>query len=116
MQFVHWEKKYSVGSILVDAEHRMLLFLCRKLDFALKSDHSETALRAIVHELNVFSSCTMALNAVSEWSLLRAKSNLRHRNSNIRCSASTKILPTEYFFSQCTNCMDLSDSNGASHY
>jgi len=54
MAFVHWGKKYSVGSILIDAEHRMLFLLCRKLDFAIKNDHSEVALRTIIRELKAF--------------------------------------------------------------
>ena len=49
--FVHWEHKFSVGSELVDAEHRMMLFLCRKLDFAIKNDFSERNLMCIIHEL-----------------------------------------------------------------
>ncbi len=52
--FVHWEKAYSVGSVLIDAEHRMMLLLCRKLDFAIKNDQPEVVLRSIIHELKAF--------------------------------------------------------------
>ena len=52
--FVHWENKFSVGNELIDAEHRMLLLLCRKLDFAIKNDLSEKMLICIIQELKAF--------------------------------------------------------------
>lgn len=54
MVFVHWEKIYSVDSLLIDTEHRMLFLLCRKMDFALKNDHSEIAIRSIILELKTY--------------------------------------------------------------
>ena len=53
--FVHWEKQFSVGNEFLDAEHRMMFLLCRKLDFAIKNDVSERNLMCIIQELKAFS-------------------------------------------------------------
>lgn len=52
--FIHWENKLSIGNDLIDTEHRMMMLLCRKLDFAIKNDGSERTLMSIVRELKAF--------------------------------------------------------------
>jgi len=54
MPFVHWENKFSISNDWIDAEHRMLFLLCRKLDYALKNDLSEILLRSILLEIKTF--------------------------------------------------------------
>lgn len=49
--FIHWEKSLETGHLLVDAEHRLLVLLFRKLDVAIKTKESAESLRYIVHEV-----------------------------------------------------------------
>ena len=52
--FVHWEQAYEIGNALMDAEHRMLMMLCRKLDFAIKADATDVTTHGIIREMKSF--------------------------------------------------------------
>jgi hemerythrin len=52
--FVHWEPAYEIGNTLMDAEHRMLMMLCRKLDYAIKTDASDVTTHGIIREMKSF--------------------------------------------------------------
>ncbi len=52
--YIHWEKKYETGQPLIDAEHRLLVMLFRKLDVAIKTKESETSINRIVTEVAKF--------------------------------------------------------------
>jgi hemerythrin len=49
--FIHWDTSLETGHPLVDAEHRILVLLFRKLDVAIKTHQSAEVLRYIVREV-----------------------------------------------------------------
>jgi hemerythrin-like metal-binding protein len=49
--FIHWDKSLETGHPLVDAEHRILVLLFRKLDVAIKTHQSSEVVRNIVREV-----------------------------------------------------------------
>lgn len=65
--FVHWELTYEIGNTLVDSEHRMLMMLCRKLDFAIKTDATDATTYDIIREMKSFTQ----FHFVSEETLMR---------------------------------------------
>jgi len=65
--FVHWEPNYEVGNTLVDSEHRILMMLCRKLDFAIKTDQTQVAIQNIILEMRSFTE----FHFLSEETLMR---------------------------------------------
>jgi hypothetical protein len=52
--FIHWEHCLLVDYPLIDDEHRMLLWLCRKLQLAATNDMSRTAIKCAYIELEAF--------------------------------------------------------------
>jgi hemerythrin len=49
--FIHWDKSLETGHPLVDAEHRLLVLLFRKLDVAIKTHQPDDTLRHIIREV-----------------------------------------------------------------
>ncbi len=52
--YIHWKKEYETGQPLIDAEHRILVMLFRKLDVAIKTKESEASINRIVLEVSKF--------------------------------------------------------------
>ena len=52
--YIHSEKKYETGQPLIDTQHRLLFFLFKKLDIAIKTKESEETLSRIVIEVRKF--------------------------------------------------------------
>lgn len=51
---IRWDKKFETGHPLIDAEHRLLVMLFKKLDVAIKTQQSEETLKRIVSEVRKF--------------------------------------------------------------
>lgn len=49
--YVHWDRALETDHPLVDAEHRLLVLLFRKLDVAIKTQQPEAALRHVIREV-----------------------------------------------------------------
>ncbi|MEP7301442.1 MAG: hemerythrin family protein [Caldimonas sp.] len=49
--FVLWSASLETGQTLIDAEHRILVFLFRKLDVAVKTGQSQMAINQIISEV-----------------------------------------------------------------
>lgn len=49
--FIHWSTSLETGHPLVDAEHRLLVLLFRKLDVAIKTQQPGETVRDIVREV-----------------------------------------------------------------
>jgi hemerythrin len=49
--FIHWDKSLETGHPLVDAEHRILVLLFRKLDVSLKTHQPPEVMRHIIREV-----------------------------------------------------------------
>ena len=52
--FIHWSASLETGQALIDAEHRILVFLFRKLDIAVKTGQSQIVVNQIVFEIRRF--------------------------------------------------------------
>ena len=52
--FVHWSASLETGQALIDAEHRLLVFLFRKLDVATRTGESQMAVNQIILEVRRF--------------------------------------------------------------
>ncbi len=52
--YIHWKKEFETGQPLIDAEHRILVMLFRKLDVAIKTKETEASLNRIVLEVGKF--------------------------------------------------------------
>ncbi len=65
--FIHWEPSYDTGQPLVDTEHRLLVFLFRKLDVAIKTRQPDKVVQRIVLEVR---RC-VEFHFVSEENLMR---------------------------------------------
>ncbi len=52
--YIHWDKKYETGQPLIDAEHRLLVMLFRKLDVAIKLKLPGVTIARIVVEAQRF--------------------------------------------------------------
>lgn len=49
--YIQWKKTYETGHPLIDAEHRLLVMLFRKLDIAIKTREPEATVLRIVQEV-----------------------------------------------------------------
>lgn len=65
--FIHWDPSLDTGQPLIDSEHRILVFLFRKLDVGIKTGMTEVTLRQTVLELRRF----IEFHFVSEENLMR---------------------------------------------
>ena len=65
--YIHWESRFETGQPLIDAEHRLLVMLFRKLDVAIKTHQSEAILSRTVLEVRRF----VEFHFVSEENLMR---------------------------------------------
>jgi hemerythrin-like metal-binding protein len=65
--FIHWESKLETGQPLIDAEHRLLLMLFRKLDIGIKTHQSEATLKQVILEVKKF----VEFHFTSEENLMR---------------------------------------------
>lgn len=52
--YIQWKKSYETGHPLIDAEHRLLVMLFRKLDVAIKTREAETTVSRIVQEVKQY--------------------------------------------------------------
>jgi len=52
--FIHWDNKFETGNALIDAEHKILVMLFKKLDIALKTKLSNETVSRIVVEVKKF--------------------------------------------------------------
>ncbi len=52
--YIQWKKSLELNNDLIDTQHRMETFLCRKLDIAIKSRQSEQVIRWQMRELRQF--------------------------------------------------------------
>jgi hemerythrin-like metal-binding protein len=52
--YIHWDKSYETGHPLIDAEHRLLVMLFRKLDVAIKTHQPDATTARIVVEVRKF--------------------------------------------------------------
>lgn len=52
--YIHWDRKFETGQPLIDAEHRLLVMLFRKLDVAIKLHQPAATLARIVLEVRRF--------------------------------------------------------------
>ena len=52
--YIQWKKEYETGNPLIDAEHRLLVMLFRKLDVAIKTRVPDTTVSRIVLEVSQF--------------------------------------------------------------
>jgi hemerythrin len=52
--YIRWDQSYETGHPLIDAEHRLLVMLFRKLDIAIKTRQPEATMVRIVLEVKRF--------------------------------------------------------------
>lgn len=52
--YIHWEDSFKIGNPLIDAEHQMMVMLCKKLDYAIKANASKPELIRVVVEMKKF--------------------------------------------------------------
>lgn len=65
--FIHWTASLETGQTLIDAEHRLLVFLFRKLDVAVKTGESHAAVTHVIGEVKRF----VEFHFASEENLMR---------------------------------------------
>jgi hemerythrin-like metal-binding protein len=65
--YIQWENGLELGLDLIDAEHRMLMLLCRKLDVAIKSHQPHETVRLVALEVKRFT----AFHFFSEENVMR---------------------------------------------
>jgi hemerythrin-like metal-binding protein len=65
--FIHWDTSLETGQTLIDAEHRILVFLFRKLDVAVKTGESLMAVNQVIGETKHF----VEFHFASEENLMR---------------------------------------------
>lgn len=65
--YIHWTPDLETGQPFIDAQHRMLLFLFRKMDVAIKTRATESTLKNIIDELKRF----VRFHFASEENLMR---------------------------------------------
>ena len=65
--YIHWGKEFETGQPLIDAEHRLLVMLFRKLDVAIKTSEPRSTIARIVIEVRKF----VEFHIVSEENLMR---------------------------------------------
>ena len=54
LMYIQWKKEYETGNPLIDAEHRLLVMLFRKLDVAIKTHAPDAIVSRIVLEVSQF--------------------------------------------------------------
>ena len=64
---IHWDSSLETGQTLIDAEHRLLIFLFRKLDVAVKTGEPRAAVTHVIDEVKRF----VAFHFASEENLMR---------------------------------------------
>jgi hemerythrin len=52
--FISWQKSYETGHALIDAQHRLLVFLFKRLDAAIKTGQPAARLSRIILETRKF--------------------------------------------------------------
>ncbi len=52
--YIHWDPTFETGQLLIDAQHRLLVMLFRKLDVAIKLNQPGATLARIVLEVQKF--------------------------------------------------------------
>jgi hemerythrin len=52
--YIHWDKKLETGNVLIDAQHRILVMLFKKLDIAIKTKLPDKAVFRIIVEVKKF--------------------------------------------------------------
>ena len=52
--YIHWDKKFETGNELVDAQHRILIMLFKKLDIAIKTGLPNKTIFRIIVEVRKF--------------------------------------------------------------
>ncbi len=52
--YIHWEDSFKIGNPLIDAEHQMMVMLCKKLDYAIKENATKPELIRVVTEIKKF--------------------------------------------------------------
>ncbi len=52
--YIHWEDSFKIGNPLIDAEHQMMVMLCKKLDYAIKENAGKPELIRVVLEMKKF--------------------------------------------------------------
>lgn len=65
--FIRWDCSLETGQTLLDAEHRMLVFLFRKLDVAVKTGESQMVMNHVIGETKRF----VEFHFASEENLMR---------------------------------------------
>jgi hemerythrin len=58
--FIHWDRSLLVDYPLIVDEHRMLLWLCRKLQAAIANDMTPTAIKSACVELEAYTKFHLA--------------------------------------------------------
>jgi len=49
--YIHWDRTFETGQPLIDAEHRLLVLLFKKIDVAIKTNQSDSTLARIIVEV-----------------------------------------------------------------
>lgn len=52
--YIHWDPSFETGQPLIDAQHRMLVFLFQKLNVAVKTGESQMTTNHVIGELKRF--------------------------------------------------------------
>lgn len=65
--YIQWKKSLELNNDLIDTQHRMETFLCRKLDVAIKTRQSDQVIRWQMRELRQFTE----FHFVSEENLMK---------------------------------------------
>jgi len=65
--FIHWDASLETGQTLIDAEHRILVFLFRKLDVAVKTGVQQAGVNQIITEVKRF----VEFHFISEENIMR---------------------------------------------
>jgi len=65
--YVHWDQAYETGQPLMDAEHRLLVLLFRRLDVGIKTHESDATLKHMILEVRKY----VDFHFVSEENLMR---------------------------------------------
>lgn len=65
--FIHWDASLETDQALIDTEHRLLVFLFRKLDVAVKTGETQMTLNQIIGETKRF----VEFHFTSEENLMR---------------------------------------------
>ena len=65
--FIRWDASLETGQRLIDTQHRILVFLFRKLDVAVKTGESHATVASVIGEVNRF----VEFHFTSEENLMR---------------------------------------------